>query len=286
MNNQEIFQEEQEVQRLAVQNRLLKQYEAPILSTIFAGRSGLTILDIGCNNGSKTTQWFAPDTVSRVIGLEYNAELVQQAQQKYGNDTYSFYPCNAEAENFSNQLESIMQEKGIDSFDVIYLSFVLMHLKHPDKLLKALRRFLAPNGQLMIVEVNDQASALSPCGQSLLDGFLDILIQDPYSGSRAIGSHLIPLLEACGYTQVIRWRESITAAANDAAQKEDIFTTFFSYLPEDVTILREESPDNPTYQTWEHWLKHHFMDLKHTVLAADTTIAMGVQMLTCKGGML
>ena len=47
-----IFDDHKEIDRLAVQNRLLKEYELPVYQRLMEGRRGLRVLDVGCNNGS------------------------------------------------------------------------------------------------------------------------------------------------------------------------------------------------------------------------------------------
>src|SRR5262249_35608151 len=45
-----------------------------------------------------------------------------------------------------------------EAFDVIVISEVLEHLEHPDRALRALRRFLAPSGRILVnVPVNSPA---------------------------------------------------------------------------------------------------------------------------------
>ena len=104
MKSQLVFQEKTEMERLRVQNSLLSCYEAPVFAQIFSERQNISVLDIGCNDGTKTVERFSSDAVSRVIGLEYNEELAQKAQKKYGNEKFSFYHVDVETEDFSKRL--------------------------------------------------------------------------------------------------------------------------------------------------------------------------------------
>ena len=52
MQSQLVFQEEKERERLRIQNLLLSQAEKPALEHFFKGKSELSVLDIGCNDGS------------------------------------------------------------------------------------------------------------------------------------------------------------------------------------------------------------------------------------------
>ena len=77
MENQAVFENEWEVERLHIQNKLLWECEQPVFDKVFKGRSGARVLDIGCNNGCKTMERFDRPEVSRVMGLEYNEALAR-----------------------------------------------------------------------------------------------------------------------------------------------------------------------------------------------------------------
>ena len=284
MQSQLVFQEELEIKRLRVQNRLLSAYEAPVFAQIFSEGRGITVLDIGCNDGSKTVECFSEEAVSRVIGLEYNAELAEQAQSKWGDDRFSFYPMDVETADFSDKLREIMSAKDIRSFDVIYLSFVLMHLKDAKKLLCALQPFLSENGKILIIEANDSASTLSHDADGLLGECLDILKRETYSGNREVGRHICETLGECGYENIRVWHDSIGAGEGEKEKKEAIFTTFFSYLPEDVKLLNSLEPDNEEYGKWSAWIEARYEDLKRLIMQDKSEISMGMKFVTCMRG--
>lgn len=284
MQNQLIFQDDKEKSRLGVQKRLLSCYEAPAFAHVFSAKKGLAVLDIGCNDGTKTVERFSADAVEKVIGLEFNEALAKSAQLRYGDDRFSFYSCDVECPDWPEKMKKLMEDKGIDGFDVIYLSFVLMHLRAPERLLGMLQQFLKPDGHLMIVEADDGASVLTPDEERLLPDFLSILSKDRYSGNREIGGRLEEMLAACGFGQVVVWCDRISAGKGEDEKKKDIFDTFFSYLPEDVALLRGEVPENEDYRIWADWLKHHYCVLKRLIMQEDSTISMGMKIVSCMKG--
>ena len=150
MQAQLVFGEKKEIKRLRVQNDLLSCYEDSVFEQIFSGKNDIAVLDIGCNDGIKTVERFSSDSVKTVIGLEYNSALATKAQKTFGNEKFSFYHCDVEADGFSEKLRGLMKERELQCFDVIYLSFVLMHLSDVMKLLYTLRSFLKEDGKLMI----------------------------------------------------------------------------------------------------------------------------------------
>ena len=284
MQNQQIFQDQTEIARLAVQNRLLSAYESGAVEQIFAAGSNWSVLDIGCNDGLKTVHRFSNPAITHVVGLEYNPNLAKDAQSRYGNEKFSFHACDVENAVFSEQLRETCSQRGIEGFDVIYLSFVLMHLRQPEQLLRRLKPFLKDSGCLLIIEPNDRASRLEPDPEGLLTAFLDILEQDKYAGNRRTGADLIPMLREAGYRNEKIWQEAIGAEAGEREKKQDIFQTFFSYLPEDVVLLRQSEPEDGRYLAWEQWLRQNFENLRQAVTQDAAHIHMGVRMISCRKG--
>lgn len=118
MQRQLVFQEKKEMERLCVQNSLLSCCEAPVFAQIFSEHSDMGVLDIGCNDGTKTVERFSSEKVAKVIGLEYNAELAARAQQAYGDEKFLFYPFDVEASDFSN-LENMYAERVMTNSNAI-----------------------------------------------------------------------------------------------------------------------------------------------------------------------
>lgn len=281
MKNQLVFQDQKEIERLRVQNRLLSAYEEPILRQLFEGKRELAVLDIGCNDGRKTAECFASEAVARVVGLEYNRELAGKAQTLYGNEKFSFHHSDVESAGFAAQLKGLMAEKNIEGFDVIYLSFVLMHLTDVGRLLTALRPFLKEDGRLMIIEADDAASTLNNDPEGRLGEFLAILKEDRYSGNRGVGGRICGLLQEYGYGGITVWHDDISAGKGEQEKKRAIFTAFFSYLQEDIRLLLEAEPENAVYGSWADWMTEHYEELERLILEQDSEISMGMKILTC-----
>lgn len=284
--NESVFLDDEEIGRLVVQLRLLLPYERPVLTRIGNNKNSLKILDIGCNNGTKSAALFSEDNIEKVIGLEYNRDLALKANEKYGGDRFSFYECDVDAENFTEKLSDIMTENNIESFDVIYLSFVLMHLKNPKRTLAVLRKFLSPDGVLVTVDPNDGISSLV-CDESfLLDEFLELLSSDPYAGNRNSGGELPKILSDCGYESITLENDLVSAKGAQLLKKLDIFETFFSYFPKDSALLNESDPENPLYKKWQIWLDEKYESLKKAVIGEKSEISMGVSIISSKRGEL
>lgn len=279
MQGQNIFSDEKEIRRLKIQNRLLSGLEKPLICRLFSGKNALSVLDVGCNNGAKTFELFSDAMFSRVIGLEHGEDLVTKANEKYGCGKFSFYKADIESPKLADKLA---ENCDIKQFDIIYISFVLMHLNDPEMLLKRLKGFLKPGGVLIAVETNDCASEIKPCGQELLDGAVKILENDKYAGKRGMGKILPELLIKCGYTDIETLCDFVSAAGMENEKKEDIFTTFFSYLPDDIKLLLSENPEDPEYAAFSDWIRENYEKLHLAVTDSKTEIKMGLKIIACK----
>ena len=284
MEPQTVFENDQELNRLAIQNRLLRECEGPVLERILAGRSHLRLLDIGCNNGCKTVDRFDLPAVERVVGLEYHGALARRAQAQYGGERFSFRPCNVESPDFHREMERIMAEEGIERFDIIYASFVLLHLERPQAVLASLQPYLAPGGVLLVEEADDEACGLHPDPGGLFRQFLRMLAEDPYAGDRRCGRQVAGWLRACGYREVRELLGHTVAAGEQLEKKRDLFETFFSYLPQDMAELCREEPGNEGYAACAAWLDAHYDQLRAAALSDAAELTLAVRIVTCAGG--
>lgn len=278
-----VFSDQTELKRLEVQRKLLWEYEYPVYQQIIQSREKLTLLDVGCNDGRKTVERFEKKNFSKVVGVDCLKQLVEQAEEKWGDEVFSFHYCDVTAETFTDNISKIMQEKQIVSFDIINCSFLLMHLKDPCAVLKGLRQFLSPDGVLVIIEPDDTTSKIQPDQGNRFRQFLTILEKDPYAGKRDFGGKVSELLEKSGYQNIELRLSEIAAHKGEVQKKEHIFVTFCSYLPEDLMILKEEDPENADYQEWWSWVESDFDILHQQMVEEETEISMGMKMYTCGG---
>jgi ubiquinone/menaquinone biosynthesis C-methylase UbiE len=106
---------------------------------------GMRCLDVGCGTGdvSRLLAWCVKDT-GKVEGWdidEYCIETARMEAAKKGFDQIEFRKLD------------ILAVAGESKFDVVYARFLLSHLPDPEKVIKALRDHLRPNGLLILEDV-------------------------------------------------------------------------------------------------------------------------------------
>lgn len=277
---QNVFLDEAELKRLVVQGRLLSEYEQPVYQKVIGGRKGLTLLDVGCNNGWKTRERFSDKNFNKIIGIDCLEELIEQAREKFGDDVLSFYACDVANEDFAEKLRQIMQRENIQAFDVIHCSFMLMHTKEQEDILRKLKAFLAPGGKLVAIEPDDSTSYMKPDPDGIYKEFLQVLSADPYAGKRNMGAELPGLFSNSGYTDIQLECSEIASSGKEISKKEHIFDTFCSYLQEDLILLRQDAEGDAYQKEWE-WVEKNLDKLRQLMTDEASSVSMGVKIYTC-----
>ncbi len=280
MMEENIYQEERELERLRIQEQLLAPYEIPVYDKVL-DHSGMIVLDIGSNDGTKIRNRFWNAKVEKLIGLERQDALTQTARRNCPEQRFSFYTCDVESDDFETELQTIMNAEGVCGFDLIHLSYVLVHLKEPKKLLKRLRKYLLPGGRLFVAEVDDSSSAVLPDKGGLFETFLSLLQLDPFSGDRMCGAKLPALLEEAGYVHIVQERDVLRAEGSDTEKKAEMFEVFCSYLAEDLKGLLREEPDRADYRQAQQWLEQNYERMRDEIVHSDVEFVMGERIMTC-----
>lgn len=277
----EIYKLSDELLRLSLQSNLLQPYEQPVYTGLLEGRENLTVLDMGCNDGCKTVGRFSDPAVSQVVGLDFHDNLVAAANRSYGSDRFRFYQCDVESPDLEARLEAIMQENGISCFDMINMSFLLLHLKQPAQLLARMRRFLRPGGTLLLLESNDRETRMQPDENRYMEQFLAYSARDPFAGNRNAGSAIPDMLAAGGYRNVTIHREHFDASDMDQAQKKVLFDTCFSFISMDYEQLYQLYPDNEDYAQAYCWLTQSYPLFRSEFIRSAQRITCGFCIISC-----
>ena len=173
-----------ELPRLSAQARLVYSTQVPIIEQIKLPKAPAKLLDVGCGPGvylsmlSKNPRFEGYE----FSGMDYATEMVTYAKLSYGKIRW--------------KQGSIYETKYEDnSFDVIHVSFVLIHLTNPALALAELYRILKPNGILYVVDVNDDTFEGAPIIRRMIQKHKQI-----YEGRRDIMNYLPALAQDVHFT--------------------------------------------------------------------------------------
>jgi len=156
---------------------------------------GSTVLEAGCGVGAQTITLAQRSPGARFTSVDVSADSVAEAKRR------------SDAAGMANvefrQADIFDLPFNAESFDHVFVCFVLEHLSRPVAALDALRRLLKPGGTITVIE-GDHGSAYfhpdSAAAQAAIQA--QIALQSAAGGNALIGRQVCPLLVEAGFEEV------------------------------------------------------------------------------------
>jgi SAM-dependent methyltransferase len=157
--------------------------------------AGSRVLEAGCGVGAQTVTLAKNSPGASIVSVDISADSVSQAEQKI-REAVLTNVCFQQADIFHLPFPA-------QSFDHVFVCFVLEHLKEPLAALQKLKTCLRPGGTITVIE-GDHGSAYfypdSDAAHAAIDSQVEL--QSRAGGNALIGRSLYPLLVTAGYAEV------------------------------------------------------------------------------------
>lgn len=201
---------EHEIARVNVQAKNTKQFDMQVLDKIVKEyrNDEIVVLDVGCGNGSVGRDRFADNCFSKVLGIDNSQECIKDAHNKTTKEEsrkFKYACIDVEKDSLQAEMEYVMSSLDIEGFDVIFVSQVLhFHReKEPLNWLLDLKRFLNPNGYIVVKESDDGSKmAYGSYGQNYLEKILTMTTALRQVADRHMGRQLCGLLMGADFYDV------------------------------------------------------------------------------------
>ena len=156
---------------------------------------GSLVLEVGCGVGAQTVTLAQRSPNARFLSVDVSADSIAEATRRVdgaGLDNVGFQQADLFALPFA-----------AESFDHVFVCFVLEHLSRPDAALAGLSRLLRPGGSITVIE-GDHGSAYfypdSPAAHAAIQCL--VTLQREAGGNALIGRQVYPLMVAAGFGAV------------------------------------------------------------------------------------
>jgi ubiquinone/menaquinone biosynthesis C-methylase UbiE len=154
---------------------------------------GSLVLEAGCGVGAQTIPLARNSPRAQITSVDVSAESLAEAKR------------NVEAAGLINvqfrQADIFALPFGPESFDHVFVCFVLEHLARPVEALTALHTVLRPGGTITVIE-GDHGSAYfypdDPAAHRAIQ--CQVQLQRRTGGNALVGRQLYPLLREAGFT--------------------------------------------------------------------------------------
>jgi SAM-dependent methyltransferase len=157
--------------------------------------SGSKVLEVGCGVGAQTVTLARRSPEARFTAIDLSEDSIGKARQAVGVAGLTnvvFQRANIFALPFE-----------AESFDHVFVCFVLEHLAQPLEALAILRRQLKPGGTITVIEGDHGSAYFHPHSAAALAA-IDCLVtlQRDAGGNALIGREIYPLLVEAGFDEV------------------------------------------------------------------------------------
>lgn len=272
-----------EIERLKVQQQLLKTFDADVYDRLLEGKHDLVVLDVGSNNGSLVMDRLGRrEEVKKIIAVEIDAETVKLANEKYQGQKIDFYCLDIESKDFLDSLCQIMDENEIEAFDFINISMILLHVENPERLLWKLRKVLKTNGDVFIRDIDDGFNIAYPDPQDVFKKTMEICARSKESGYRKSGREIYSLLYNTRYSNIKLEKQGINNIGMSLEEKEAFFNTYFSFIIVDAKTHMLDNPADLTAKKEYEWLYDNFDELEEAFYQNSFFFNLGFVIFTAK----
>ena len=131
----------------AARLRLINRVKWPSTERLLATaglRAGMRVLDLGCGGGAVTLKMAAlVGAEGEVVGIDLDPSILRLAQQEADGSKLPVTFRHLGAEELDEEA----------AYDFAYSRYLMSHLRHPERALKAMVRALRPGGLLAVEDV-------------------------------------------------------------------------------------------------------------------------------------
>ena len=157
--------------------------------------AGSRVLEAGCGVGAQTVILAQNSPNALITSIDISEASVQEARRK------------TEAAGVTNvhfqQADIFKLPYERDTFDHIFVCFVLEHLSRPIEVLQTLKNYLKPQGTITVIEGDHGSVFFHPDSKAARKAIQSqVELQRRAGGNALIGRELYPLLLSANYTSI------------------------------------------------------------------------------------
>lgn len=223
-----------EQRRLDLQTEKGANFTQNIIEKVFKDvPKNAVVFDFGCFNGNSTKTFFKKHEkqCQRIVGIDFVADAIDQANKDTLNGKYKFIFADLESSKLEKTITDCLTAEGKEYIDVAFISYVLLHLKKPEKLLKTIAKFSNKNTVIIIKDTDDALKICHP-GNEILQEEIQVyakLRQISRFSDRFIARKIPQMLMRAGFKNIECIQSKGCTLGKTLKQRRDQFELDFSY---------------------------------------------------------
>ena len=231
-------------------------------------KSDLTVLDVGCADGKILESRFSDRSIfSKAIGIDHNVDVIKRKQEET-SDIYHYHCMDLESPNFEEELKSMMQDEGVEKFDIIFSSLVIHHLMDPNQVLRILAKQIKKGGAIILRGAEDGSKLAYDDGG---------LVQEIIAKSAAVqgmsdrfhGRKFYSQLHNSGFQKIYMLYEERDTVGKDFEERLEMYQLSFPYRKYYFERQLNMDPDNHQYMEDYLWIQGALKKLEEYFVRPD-----------------
>ncbi|MBR0304052.1 MAG: methyltransferase domain-containing protein [Bacteroidales bacterium] len=268
----------EEDQRLDVQNSVLGHFDRDVYDKVFKKKNCPAILDVGCGTGNMMQKMLEGIASYKLIGVDKVERQIHIAEKTHTSGR--FLILDVEKEDFASLIRPVMEEESIGGFDVINCSMVVLHMQNPVGALSRLRTLLAPNGTLVVRDIDDGLQYAWPDPERRFEKLFKMLEKDVRTGDRHCGRKIYSYLTNAGFQniQLNKIGLASTSLKNKMLLFDMAIPTFLHYYEQ----RHLDAPDNIQWKEDFEWFRDNIVAMKDSFGKEDFVFSAGFMNYTAE----
>lgn len=272
-----------EINRLKNEEELLFEYEKPFYDKLFFGKNDLNVLDFNTLSPKDALLRLNRAEVGKLVCLSYNDGIVQEGKDLTADmPNVTFEKIDYVNDDVETALKSITLNDSVSGFDFVNLSMAIMDFENPFKILKKIKKFMKPGAMMFVRDVDDGVVFAYPDNDNLFSQFKEFYKMDDLSGSRNSGRQIYNILKKLGAKSIRLENCSVNTSNMDYDKRRLLFESWFSFIPNDFSIMAKKNPENKSIAEVNKWLREHYDDLEEAFFNDDFLFNSGYVIYTAR----
>ena len=268
---------EEEKDRIKADYLSCKKVEDEIFERLLKGKRNVVLFNPAIYEIDSYMSKYDREEIGYVYGLLNHKDEVEDAMARYavrGTQKNAFYVGNMEHDNFEDEMDKILSENKVRSFDFVDLTLILRDLAEPeDKLIQVADR-VSSGGVIYVRELDHNMAIAYPDDRGLFKKMFYLIKRDIYSGDFNAGRKVYFWMKNADLRNIHFEGKQISTVGLRRRERRTLFQALFSYVEREYRVIHEKEPTTETRRALE-WLEENYKTMETQFSSDDFFFSTG-----------
>ncbi len=260
-NELDFFGDEGERKRLKSQHSFVYEFAKDHYDEFISSVNHAAFLDVGCSTAEQAMMFCnGRKEIDCFVGIDREQAALDRAAELFPQA--HFVRCDFESGELDETLCDTEEKLGIEGFDIINLSMVLLYIKEPVEFLDVLSKHLNPGGRFIIIDIDDGFNIAYPDPKEIFGRAVEICSVSKYSGCRTNGRQICKMLSEIEMSCIQLHKSGISTVGMKRDRREEFFDIYFWFVLDDMRKMAAENPGEQLYASYLEELERNYKTMK------------------------